>query len=661
MSPISTCPASDEIRADLSRRASELHPWDSLRYEFHNSTSLISGLLRGAGRALQGENLPIGSDRWYWGPSRVLAETPGVRGGAITEMPYFTFLYGDLHAHMISMPLILLTVLLLFNEVAQAGRDHRRRIERFAAIALVALTVGVIRATNTWDWPSMTLFSIVALSYAWWIRWQSTFRPLTDSRFYLVMVGALLAAIGATVVLANGAALTLGPDPATVASIFGALRSALAAAAGVVLLWLIARYLLARGSALEYAASVGGFIFLNLAFALPYTSWYAATYNSIQLWQGGKTPLWAYFDIHGLFLFLIVSLLLWETGNWLRNTRVKALLEQRQLASRVFVIVSAIIMLAIVLAIVGYQVALIVLPLVCWISLLFFRPAQSRFMRYTLVLIGLALCMTLGVEIIVIGGDIGRQNTVFKFYIQVWLLLSVAGGVAFACLWRASQEFSKTVKVVWYTPCVLLILIAGLFPIMATRARSFDRMAPDLPLTLNGMDYMTQSTHFESSPEQGRRSLIDLNVDYQLIRWMQENVEGSPVILEGRRPGSEYQWNGRISIMTGLPSVLGWNFHQRQQRTFFPMNEWIFQRERNIQHFYNTDDIDVAVDIIHHFDVRYIIRSGLEAVHSTVEGLEKLDRMVDLGLLSISFEVDGGMIYQVNKDALMRYLVERYS
>ena len=48
-------------------------------------------------------------------------------------------------------------------------------------------------------------------------------------------------------------------------------------------------------------------------------------------------------------------------------------------------------------------------------------------------------------------------------------------------------------------------------------------------------------------------------------------------------------------------------------------------------------------------------------MHSTVEGLEKLDRMVDLGLLSVSFEVDGGIIYQVNKDALMRYLVERYS
>lgn len=649
--------ASGEIREDLTRRASELHPLDSLRYEFHNSTSLVSGLLRGAGRALRGESLPIGSDRWYWGPSRVLAETPGVRGNAITEMPYFTFLYGDLHAHMISMPLILLTVLLLFNEVAQAGRENRRRIERLAALALVALALGAIRATNTWDWPSMTLFSIMALTYAWWVRWHSTFRQVADARFYLGLLGALLAAIGLTAVLANGAAPTLGSD----IHLIVALRSALAAAAGAVILWLVMRFLLTRDSALELAASIGGFILLNLAFALPYTSWYAATYNSVQLWDGGKTPLWAYFDIHGLFLFLIVSLLLWETANWLRNARVKALLERRQAASRVGIVVSAIGLLAIALALIGYQVALVVLPLACWIAALFFRPGQSRALRYTLALIGLALSMTLGVEIIVIGGDIGRQNTVFKFYIQVWLLLSVAGGVAYACLQRAAQDFSRGLKLLWHTPCILLFAIAGLFPIMATRARSFDRMVPDLPLTLNGMDYMTRATHLESSPYQGQRSVLDLNVDYQLVRWMQEHVEGSPVILEGRRPGSEYQWNGRFSIMTGLPSVLGWNFHQRQQRTFFPMNEWIFQRERNIHQFYDTDSIDVAVDIIHHFDVRYIVRSGLEEVHSTVDGLEKLDRMVEQGLLSVSFEVTGGKIYQVNKGALMQYLLERHS
>lgn len=653
--------ATAEISAELSRRAAEMHPWDSLRYEIHNSTSLLSGLLRGAGRALQGESLPISSDRWYWGPSRVLAETPGVRGNAITEMPYFTFLYGDLHAHMISMPLILLTLLLLFNEVAQAGRDHRRGIERFAAIALIALGVGAIRATNTWDWPSMTLFSVVALAYAWWIRWQPTLlRPIADLRFYLVLLGALIAAFGATSVLAAGAP-PLGADPAVAASVLGALRNALAAAITAVVLWLVMRNLLTRASALSLAASVGGFMFLQFAFALPYTSWYAATYNSVQLWDGGKTPLWAYFDIHGLFLFLIVSLLAWESANWLRNARVKALLERRHLAGRALILTTAIIAIAVVLAIAGYQVALIVLPLVCWISWLFFRPGQSRFMRFALALIGLALSLTLGVEVIVIGGDIGRQNTVFKFYIQVWLLLSVAGGVAFASLWRASQDFNRNLMLLWRAPCIMLFVMAALFPIMATRARSFDRMAPDLPLTLDGMDYMKRSTHFEFSAVLGAGSHINLNVDYQLIRWMQENVEGSPIIIEGRRPGSEYQWNGRFSIMTGLPSVLGWNYHQRQQRTFFPMNEWIFQRERNIQQFYNTDSIDVAVDIIHHFGIEYIISSGLEALHSTHEGLEKLDRMVEQGLLSVSFEVEGGKIYQVDKGGLMRYLVERHS
>ena len=282
-------------------------------------------------------------------------------------------------------------------------------------------------------------------------------------------------------------------------------------------------------------------------------------------------------------------------------------------------------------------------------------------MRFTLVLIGLAFAITLGVEVLVIGGDIGRQNTVFKFYMQVWLLLSIAGGIAFACLLEASEDFSRALKVVWFVPAVVLIGIAGVFPFTATRGRSFDRMAPDLPLTLNGMDYMTQAKHREFSPEHGVSAEIDLAQDYQLVRWLQENVAGSPVIMEGRKPGGEYHWNGRMSILTGLPSVLGWNWHQRQQRTFYPMHDWIFQREKNVLQFYDTDDIDVAVDMIHHFSIKYIIRSGLEEVHSTAAGLEKFERMVEHGLLTIAHEVEGAKIYEVDERSLMQYLVERDS
>ncbi len=646
-----------DLRAEIAQRAAAWHPWDSLRYEIHNSISLIGGLARGIGRALQGESLPIRSDRWYWGPSRVIAETPGVGGGAITEMPFFTFLYGDLHAHMISMPLILLGALFVFNELAQAGHDPRRRLERILALSLGALTVGVLRATNTWDWPTMTLFAIAGLGYAWWLRWRETFEPIADQRYHARVFGALIAL----------AALVSFLIPVLGAS-FGSVSPSLTrlvqllpfAGAAFFAMYIAARFWLKRLSALELLAQIGGFALMNFAFALPYTSWYAATYNSVRLWDGGKTPLWAYFDIHGLFLFLIVSLLLWDSAYWLRKTRVRELLENQQLAKIAALAGLLSCMLAVVMTLAGYQVALIVIPLITWIALLFFRPFQSLAMRFTLVLIGLALSLTLGVEIIVIGGDIGRQNTVFKFYMQVWLLLSIAGGIAFACLLRASKEFSSGTRIIWYTPCVTLLCIAALFPIMGTRARSFDRMAPDLPLTLDGLAYMTLSSHYENSPQTGKAAWIDLSVDHKLIRWLQENVEGSPVIIEGRRRPSEYHWNGRISIGTGLPSALGWNFHQRQQRTFHPMPRWVEQREANIQQFYNTADIDIAVDIIHHFDIRFIIRSGLEEVQSTEEGLEKFDRMLDTGLLKVAFLTEGGMIYEVDEAAVFAYLVDRH-
>lgn len=644
-----------DARAEIAQRAAAWHPWDSLRYEIDNSVSLLGGLLRGFGRALGGEPLPIGSDRWYWGPSRVLAETPGVGGGAITEMPIFTFVYGDLHAHMISMPLILFSALFVFNELAQASGE-RRRLERFLALALGALSIGVLQATNTWDWPTMTLLAVAGLGYAWWLRWRKSFRPVADGRFYIALMSMLAALAIVVAFLLPSIGLRLDRLSPALSSVVAALP---ATGAALAIVFVAARFWLVRASALDLLASVGGFLLLNLAFALPYSSWYAASYNSVRLWDGGKTPLWAYLDIHGLFLFLCVSLLLWDTARWLRGTPVSALVRNQALAKTAAGVGWTIGILAIAMTLAGYQVALIVLPLVAWIALLFFRSGQTIAMRYALALIGLALSLTLGVEIIVIGGDIGRQNTVFKFYMQVWLLFSVAGGVAFACLLRATEDFRPNLRLLWQAPCIALLFVAGLFPLMATRGRSFDRMAPDLPLTLDGLAYMTRARHFEDSPQLGKAAPIDLNVDYQLIRWLQENVSGSPVIIEGRRRPSEYRWNGRVSIATGLPSPLGWNFHQRQQRTFDPMPRWVDQRERNIQQFYNSADIDIAIDIIQHFDIKYIIRSGLETVQSTEEGLAKFDRMLEMDLLKLAFVTEGGMIYEVNEDAVFAYLVER--
>ena len=47
---------------------------------------------------------------------------------------------------------------------------------------------------------------------------------------------------------------------------------------------------------------------------------------------------------------------------------------------------------------------------------------------------------------------------------------------------------------------------------------------------------------------------------------MQDNVQGSPVIVEAAPAGVQYAWMGRISIYTGLPDVVGWEWHEEQQR-----------------------------------------------------------------------------------------------
>ncbi|MDE2950711.1 MAG: DUF2298 domain-containing protein [Chloroflexota bacterium] len=651
----------ENMRERLRGRATQSSLIDNLRYEIHSSASLLGGLARGVGLAISGEPIPMGYDRWYWGPSRVLAETPGVRGNAITEMPFFTFLYGDLHAHMINMPLILMTVAFVFNELTQVGRERRSARERFLALALGAMAVGVMQASNTWDWPSMTLLATAGLGYCWQLRWRDTFRWDIDLRFYAILTGALLVAIGLVTLLHSQYGTGIGAPAASLAEALAIIRRVLLACIALIAVWIAIRHFTVRASAIDLLGRVGGFLALNLAFALPYTTWQASSYTSLDLWHGGKTPLWAYFDIHGLFLFLVTSLLIWESGHWMRSTRVADLRGRGALLRKAGAGVILVLLISLAMFAAHYQAALIALPMLVWIAFLFFRPGQSRALQFVLVLIGLALSLTLGVEIVVIGGDIGRQNTVFKFYIQVWLLLSVAGGVAMSCLLSASVNWSQRLRVPWFAACIGLFAIAGAYPILATRARSLDRMAPHLPLTLDGLDYMKESTHWESAPDKSESAILDLAVDHALIRWMQENIAGSPVIMEGRRFPSEYQWNGRISIATGLPSVLGWNWHQRQQRTFDPLPTWVEQRERNVRAFYHTGDIDEAVDILYHYDVKYIVRSGLEELHSSPGGLAKFERMVSDGLLSIAFAIEGGAIYQVHDDAILQYLEERFT
>ncbi len=143
-----------------------------------------------------------------------------------------------------------------------------------------------------------------------------------------------------------------------------------------------------------------------------------------------------------------------------------------------------------------------------------------------------------------------------------------------------------------------------------------DRMDRDAVHTLDGMKYM------ETSWYTANNQLTDLSQDYRAIQWMQDNVEGSPVILEGQ--AYEYYWGNRYTIYTGLPGVVGWNYHQRQQRAILGNND-VQNRVDEVNAFYNSQDPNFVSEFLAKYKVAYIVVGQQEKAFYSPEGLAKFE------------------------------------
>ena len=549
----------------------------------------INGLTNGISRVITMGYLPIGPDRWFWAPTRILGELPNA-SSEIVEMPFFTFVYADLHAHMIDMPIELLVMAWLLAEILSAGLIRRRTWVAVAATIFGALAVGVTFATNSWDWYTYMILAIAGLVFAAFLRG--------------------------------------GP--------------------------------LNRRTVIPFVAQIVGFFAAQQIVGLPFRTYFATAFNSVELFRGNKTPLWAYLDIHGVFLFFVVSLLLWQTARILRRTYIRDLLNSARVLLLILAVVGVGALLTFILTTVSlpfggspdfplglgpFPIALICVPLLTWAAILFFLPDQSREMRMVLALTGLAVGLTFGVELIVLQGDIGRQNTIFKFYEQVWLMFSVVGGIGLAWLMRASERWQPMLRSPWLAGCALLLSVAALYPVMATQGKIAMRMAPQAPHTLNGLDYMQDAVYVQGD------KAIPLNADLKLITWMQDNIQGSPVILEAQLP--EYQLGSRIAMNTGLPTVLGYRFHQSQQRTLDPMGTLVWGRVANIGAMYKTTSIPVVEQLLRVYNVKYIVVGALEQATYDPAGIAKFDAMARQGLLSIVYDDGKGTrLYQVLPQAV---------
>ena len=80
-----------------------------------------------------------------------------------------------------------------------------------------------------------------------------------------------------------------------------------------------------------------------------------------------------------------------------------------------------------------------------------------------------------------------------------------------------------------------------------------------------------------------------------------------------------------FTVYTGLPGVVGWNWHQRQQRVF--TSTWVEVRVAEIGSFYNAVDDQLTEDFLKRYDVQYIVVGQLERAAYSPEGIAKFERL----------------------------------
>jgi uncharacterized membrane protein len=112
--------------------------------------------------------------------------------------------------------------------------------------------------------------------------------------------------------------------------------------------------------------------------------------------------------------------------------------------------------------------------------------------------------------------------------------------------------------------------------------------------------------------------------DYAAINWMLDAIRGTPVIVEGLSP--LYHWRNRVTNFTGLPSVVGWDHHQSQQRGEYA---WMVQeRVRDVETLFQSPVASDARRILDRYRVEYIYVGQQERVYYPGPGLEKFEQMV---------------------------------
>lgn len=443
---------------------------------------------------------------WWWRASRVIhdRDLAGMSVEVIDEFPFFSYLLGDVHPHVLTLPFVILALALALNLLLSRGRVPAADpgdadppglawLRPMLAIwpgglldlALWTVLIGAIGFLNTWDWP--IYLGILSLVYA--VQRQPRAGHLT---------------------------------------------------------WAWALDVVALGLGLL----VGGL----LCYA-PFWVGFRSQAGGIG-WVGHfKTRPHQYLLMLGTFIYLVGTFL----GVLLNDTLRAAASKRWPLAARIAGGACGVLTVlcltqwwwtaALVFALIGLAAALLLAGA---------RPDSEgeggpfllpRATLFALLLVVAGLALTVSVEFIYLRDTFdSRMNTVFKFYYQAWVLLGIASAYGVYVVGRRLARATAPVKIagaVWAVVALVLVGSGMSYTVAASMSKAGAFQGEP---TLDGTRYVAQ---YRAE-------------DYDAIQWLRANAPQDAVMVEASGGSySEYNW---VSAHTGIPTLLGWGGHELQWR-----------------------------------------------------------------------------------------------
>ena len=624
----------------------------------------------------------------FWGPSRVIEPT-------INEFPFWSFLFADLHPHIIGIPLSGMFLALALVLVMDAGTDWRRAWRQgLGLVALFALLLGALASVNLWELP--TYFGLGVLTFL-----VSQFRGRGRIDW--------LTTIAAAVLYAGGAYLLFMPFFSNYVNV-GASGVGLVKQSDPIEKWLLVW---------------GFFLFVLLSWTI-YLAWKRLEIGDWRL-EIGRLGDWAIQrfgegekgregdglaqdDAQSLISSLQSPYLPKPSGIeravnlffrrfddspralYLHNRLVRA-------PGFLYLLLLALMPTTLLLAVGAWLAGWSVLALcLSWLGLavaMLWRSARTTDAgaALTAVLTATGLAILAGTQVVYLkdflsGSDYYRMNTLFKFFSQVWVIWGVAAAIATPRLLNAlfpekkkndseieqlgDQEIrrleigdlaqphmrapiaqshnppipqspisnlqSLLLRAAWAAVFIVLLLASLAYPIFGTPARLDQRMPGWRPEvgTLNGLDFMREGSY--AWPD--FNNVFELRYEWEALQWLLNNVRGNAVILESSEVEYYRAWGTRMASNTGLSGLKG--MHEQEQR--YP--EDVGYRDGLHRELWQTPDIARTQQIIDELHIDLVYIGQLERfLHP--DGVRKFEEMAAQGLLTPLFRNERATIYAV--------------